>query len=101
MHQEHLYEYFRFIRNNDHIMAILQNYLKGNITNYNDNNIITKIHLMIHNPGQEVRTGSGGKTPEIAGTWKQYSVRIFSDNFRPIPAGNHRKLAGIHRKKSG
>jgi len=24
----------------------------------------------------------------------------FSDDFRPIPAGKHRKLAGIHRKKS-
>jgi hypothetical protein len=28
-------------------------------------------------PGQEVRTGSGRKTPEIAGTWKQYSGRKF------------------------
>jgi hypothetical protein len=27
--------------------------------------------------------------------------RIFSDNFRPVPAGKHRKLAGIHRKKFG
>ncbi len=27
--------------------------------------------------------------------------RIFSDDFRPVPAGKHRKLTGIHRKKSG
>ena len=27
--------------------------------------------------------------------------RIFSDDFRSVPAGKHRKLAGIHRKKSG
>jgi hypothetical protein len=26
--------------------------------------------------------------------------RIFSDNFRPVPAGKHGKLTGIHRKKS-
>jgi hypothetical protein len=27
------------------------------------------------------------------------NVRIFSDDFRSVPAGKHRKLAGIHRKK--
>jgi hypothetical protein len=27
------------------------------------------------------------------------NFRIFSDDFRPFPAGNHRKLTGIHRKK--
>jgi len=26
--------------------------------------------------------------------------RIFSDDFRPVPAGKHGKLTGIHRKKS-
>jgi len=26
--------------------------------------------------------------------------RIFSDDFRPVPAGKHRKFNGIHRKKS-
>ncbi len=26
---------------------------------------------------------------------------IFSDDFRPVPIGKHRKLTGIHRKKSG
>jgi hypothetical protein len=26
--------------------------------------------------------------------------RIFFDDFRPVPAGKHRKLTGIHRKKS-
>jgi hypothetical protein len=26
--------------------------------------------------------------------------RIFSDDFRPVPAGKNRKLIGIHRKKS-
>jgi hypothetical protein len=28
------------------------------------------------------------------------NFRIFSDDFRPFPAGKHRKLTGIHRKKS-
>jgi hypothetical protein len=37
-------------------------------------------------PGQEVRTGSGRKTPEIAGTWKQYSGRKFFGLF-PIISG--------------
>jgi hypothetical protein len=27
------------------------------------------------------------------------NFRIFSDDFRLVPAGKHRKLAGIHRKK--
>jgi hypothetical protein len=26
--------------------------------------------------------------------------QIFSDDFRPVPAENHRKLTGVHRKKS-
>jgi hypothetical protein len=28
------------------------------------------------------------------------NCRIFSDDFRPFPAGKYRKLTGIHRKKS-
>jgi hypothetical protein len=28
------------------------------------------------------------------------NFRIFSDDFRPVPAGKHRKSTGIHRKKS-
>jgi hypothetical protein len=28
------------------------------------------------------------------------NFRIFSDDFRPVPAGKHMKLIGIHRKKS-
>jgi hypothetical protein len=28
------------------------------------------------------------------------NFRIFSDDFRPVPAGKRRKLTGIHRKKS-
>ncbi len=27
------------------------------------------------------------------------NFRIFSDDFRLVPAGKHRELAGIHRKK--
>jgi hypothetical protein len=37
-------------------------------------------------PGQEVRAGSCRKTPEIAGTWKQYSGRKFS-GFFPMISG--------------
>lgn len=45
MHQEHLYEYFRFIRSNDRVMSMLGDLIKDNITNGNDN-ITTKIHLI-------------------------------------------------------
>jgi hypothetical protein len=29
------------------------------------------------------------------------NFRIFPNDFRPFPAGKHRKLRGIHRKKYG
>jgi len=35
--------------------------------------------------GQEVRTGSCRKTPEINGTWKQYSGQKFFGFFRWLP----------------
>jgi hypothetical protein len=54
-------------------------------------------------PSQKIWAGSGRKTLEIAGTWKQYSHRKFFGFFPMIsdrfPVGKHRKLAGIHRKK--
>ncbi len=37
--------------------------------------------------GREIQPCSDRKTPEITGTWKQYSGRKFSDFFRWIPAG--------------
>ena len=53
----------------------------------------------IKNPGQRVRAGSCRKTPEINGTWKQYSGRknfgFFSCQFLFIPIGTDRKLPGI------
>jgi hypothetical protein len=33
----------------------------------------SKFEYITHDPGQEVRAGSLRKTPEIDGTWKQYS----------------------------
>jgi hypothetical protein len=64
-------------------------------------------------PGQRRTAGTGG-IRRISGTfhwnaperhWKMEAVfqpelsRIFSDDFRPFPTGNHRELAGIHRKR--
>jgi len=50
-------------------------------------------------------TESDRKTPEIDGTWKQYSGRkffgYFPVTFRPFPAEKHKKMSTIHRKKSG
>jgi hypothetical protein len=36
----------------------------------------------------------------IEAVFRSENFRIFSNAFRPVPAGNHRKLVGIHRKKS-
>ena len=48
--------------------------------------------------------GSCRNTPEVIGTWKQYSGRKISGFFPVIShqflAGKHRKVIGMHRKKS-
>ncbi len=52
--------------------------------------------------GEEVRTGFARKTPEIAGTWKLYSVRkisrFFSGDFRPISCSFRQKSIGKYSK---
>ncbi len=35
------------------------------------------------------------------GRFRPENFRTFSGDFRPVPVGTHRKLTGIHRKKSG
>jgi hypothetical protein len=49
-------------------------------------------------------TVSCRKPRKLIETWKQYSDRkfsgFFSHHFRPVLTGKHRKMAGIHRKKS-
>jgi hypothetical protein len=77
-------------------------------------------------PGQKVRAGSRRKTPEIDGTWKQYSgnliqfrpeqagtwqnrqpdtvtrfLRRIPDIFRRVPTGNSAFPAGFSRKIHG
>ncbi len=37
----------------------------------------------------------------VEAVFRPGNFRIFSDDFRPVPAEKHRKLTGIHRKKSG
>ncbi len=37
----------------------------------------------------------------VEAVFRPENFRIFSDDFRPVPAGKRRKLTGIHRKKSG
>ncbi len=53
---------------------------------------------------ENVRAGCGGKIPEIAGAWKQYSILenfwIFSDTVRPISCSVQQKFTIKHRKKS-
>ncbi len=56
---------------------------------------------LCNNPGPTNRPGNCRFRIIPVILWKQYSGRIFSDDFRPIPTGKHRKLEGIHRKKSG
>ena len=55
-------------------------------------------------PNREVRVGSHRKTPEINGTWKQYSGRKFfgpfSGEFRSIPVHFGKKRPEIIWKKS-
>ncbi|CAF3035216.1 unnamed protein product [Rotaria socialis] len=48
MHQENLYEYFKFMRNSRDIMLTLENYVSEKITSSNDDeNNLTKIDLII------------------------------------------------------
>ncbi len=37
----------------------------------------------------------------VEAVFRPENFRIFSDDFRPVPAGKHGELTGIHRKKSG
>ena len=55
--------------------------------------------------GHQILLAPTGKAPYPAGKhrkWKQYSGQKFSEffpnNFRSVPAGNHRKLVGIRPK---
>ena len=81
----------------------------GNIF-FNQNSIIEKKILFQKNvleifPGQRIRDGSGRNTPEVIGTWKQYSGRKMS-GFSPVHLDHflvlyRQELVGNHRKKSG
>jgi hypothetical protein len=37
----------------------------------------------------------------VEAVFRPVNLRIFSIDFWPVPAGKHRNLTGIHRKKSG
>ena len=56
-------------------------------------------------PGQRIRDSSGRNTPEVTGTWKQYSGRkisgFFPVNSDHFPVLSRQKLVGNNRKKSG
>ena len=74
----------------------------GNHRKFSDRTQV--IHARSDSPGQRVRDNSGRNTPEVTGSWKQYSGRkisgffwVHSDHF---PVLSHQKLVGNHRKKS-
>ena len=46
------------------------------------------------------RQESIGNRWNVEAVFPPENFRIFSDDFRPVPAGKHGKLTGIHRKKS-
>jgi hypothetical protein len=46
------------------------------------------------------RQESTGNRWNVEAVFPPENFRIFSDDFRTVPAGKHRKLTGIHRKKS-
>jgi hypothetical protein len=46
------------------------------------------------------RQESTGNRWNVEAVFPPEIFRIFSDDFLPVPAGKHRKLTGIHRKKS-
>jgi hypothetical protein len=56
------------------------------------------------NPGRGVRAGSGRKSPEFNGTWKQYSrlenLGNFPITFGELPALSYRKWAEVIGKLS-
>jgi hypothetical protein len=45
------------------------------------------------------RQESTGNRWNVEAVFPPETFRIFSDDFRPVPAGKHRKSTGIHRKK--
>ena len=51
--------------------------------------------------GQRVWDDSRRNTPEVTGTWKQYSCRKISGAFQSLSCTCRQKLVGNHRKKSG
>ena len=46
------------------------------------------------------RQESTGSHRNVEAVFQPENFRIFSDDFRPVPAGKHRELIGIHWKKS-
>ena len=46
--------------------------------------------------GQTIRMGSGGKAPEVAGTWKEFPTGKFSDSFRRFSTGSCRGVEEIN-----
>jgi hypothetical protein len=46
------------------------------------------------------RQESTGNRWNVEAVFPPENFRIFSDDFRPVAAGKHRKSTGIHRKKS-
>ena len=68
-------------------------------------NLIVRQNSEETTPGQRIRDGSDRNTPEVIGTWKQYSSRKIS-GFFPVhsnhfPVLSRQKLVGNHRKFSG
>jgi hypothetical protein len=57
----------------------------------------------VDDSGHRIRRDPSGKhqkSLEHGSSIPAGKFSLFSDDFRPIPVGKHRKLTGIHRKKS-
>jgi hypothetical protein len=70
MHQENFYEYLRFIRNDDRIMTSLEHYLNKNVPESTDDNLMTRIQLII------------GKLVEIKLKFGFVRPRLFLSSFK-------------------
>jgi hypothetical protein len=58
-----------------------------------------KVHLPRSKITGRFRQESTGNRWNVEAVFPPENCRIFSDDFRPVPAGKYRKLTGIHRKK--
>jgi hypothetical protein len=65
-----------------------------------DREIKKRTNAQVEQPARKVPVPSNSGD-FVEAVFQTENFRIFSDDFRSVPIGKHRKLIGIHRKKSG